>query len=314
MTTAAEENQDRGDDFVPTGDDVDTTTEQPRGDDGKFVKKEAEKAEETTTEEAETETEDQVEEESPLKLIAKSRYDFKAAQAKQLAAKNAELEAKLREYEAAEKKTAKTDEPDYAAELAALDKQIAEARKDGNTDLAIDLLDKKSELRVKMALQPKQEQSTVDPTKLTADAIDQIKADELIDRLEEAFDVLNPEHKDYDETLVEEIVDLRSAFQARGYSRVDALSRAANYVLAPLLKDAGSPKVDDKPAPGKRVTDIKKNLDAKKRMPPDVTKIATPSDKLGLQGDLPEVHKLSEKDFAALPDSVRRRARGDFLE
>ena len=242
-------------------------------------------------------------------LIAKARYDFKASQAKQLAARNQELEAKLREYEAGAKAPT-TDAPDYAAQLAAIDKQIADARKDGNTDAAIDLIDQKADLRVKAALAAQAKPTELDPAKVTEEAIDKLRVDDLITRLEEQFAFLDPEHEAYDDAIVSEIQDLRHAFEARGYSSADSLSRAANYVLGPMMKDDEKPAA---PTGGPRKTDIKKNLDAKKRMPPDLLSIATPSDKLGMQSELPAASKLTEEEFRAIPDSKRRQMRGDFF-
>jgi acyl carrier protein len=260
--------------------------------------------------ESKLEAEDVEEEEvvKPSVLVPKSRYDFKAAQAKQAQQRAAELEAKLKAYEDRDRKQAAT--PDYTAQIADLDKQIVDARKDGNLEKAFELLDQKQELRI-AAIQAQAQPQTIDANAVSQAAIDSIKVDDLIDQLEAEFSILVPDSEAYDEEIVAEIQDLRAAFEGRGYSRYDALYRAANYVLGtaqPAAKDEPA-----EPAIGKRTTNIKGNLAAAKRIPPNASKIATPSDSAGLIDDLPQASRLTDKDFDALPESVLKRMRGDIL-
>lgn len=282
--------------------------EQPRDDSGKFVKKEAEPVEAQATED----DEDDAAPPKPAVLVPKARYDFKAAQAKQLEKRAADLEAKLRSYEEADKKAKESPAVDYDAQIAAIDKQIADARKDGNTDAVIELMDKKTELRIAKVASAREPAQEIDTSKLTEEALDKLRVDEAITRLEEEYSVLVPDSDDYDPDVVAEIQDLRAAFEARGYSRFDALSRAVNYVL-PNIESKTEKTIEAPTLSGPRKTDVKKNIDAKKRMPPDMLSVATPSDKLGMQNELPSVYKLTEAEFEALPESKKRQMRGDFF-
>jgi hypothetical protein len=285
---------------VDRGDDV------QRDDKGRFTKAEVEEA---LPESAASSDEDAGEDDAPPPvLIPKSRYDFKAAQAKEAMKRAAELEAKLRTYEQQREPARK--EPDFDAQLSDVNAQIAAARKDGDMEKVVELMDRKHELQIQSLRAQTPAATQVDPDLLTQQAIDNIRVDDLIDQLEEQFSFLVPENEDYDEDIVSEILDVRTALEARGYSRYDSMQRAAQYVLGASSRVAHAAEA---PAAGPRKTDRSKNIDAARRIPPNVANAGMPSDAAGMTDDLPSVSKLSEKDFEALPDSVRRKMRGDFI-
>jgi hypothetical protein len=255
------------------------------------------------------EEEDAEEDVKQSAMIPKSRYDFKAAQAKEAQKRATELEAKLRQYE---DRDAKKDEgPTVDAKLAEIAQQIADAKKDGNTDKVIELMDQKHELQIAALAQSQRPGKTVDPEAISEAAIDKIRMEDLIDQLEERYSMLVPDSEDYDEDVVTEITDLRTAFEQRGYSRFDSLQRAVHYVIG--TREAAPAPAPEPAKGGKRKTDVVKNLDAARKLPPDPTKISTPSDGAGLQDELPSASKLTDKDMDALPESTLRRMRGDYF-
>jgi hypothetical protein len=58
---------------------------------------------------------------------------------------------------------------------------------------------------------------------------------------------------------------------------------------------------------------IKKNLDTSLRQPGSLKPMGADSDKRGEKGGLPDVAKLSEEEFDALPESTKARMRGGSL-
>jgi hypothetical protein len=132
-------------------------------------------------------------------------------------------------------------------------------------------------------------------------------------QIENTYSVLNENSADFDADLQAEVISLRDAFMVQGYTPADALERATNYTLAAkqpnLLQPKATqqaPKVDQKVQETKKVANINKKLAASESQPPEMKGE-------GARGDKKiELHKLSEDEFAALPEETLRRLRGDF--
>lgn len=159
-------------------------------------------------------------------------------------------------------------------------------------------------------------------------AVEQVRLDMLIDSLEDKYPQLREGSDEYDEDLVEEIGDLRTAFEARGLSSSDALKRAVKYVLrdegtstrqvnADVEKAAEkADKAADKAADvgrSRRAEAVRRNLETQRRQPADTHKApGLDSHKAGGGIDLESVASMSDKDFDALPEATLKKLRGDY--
>lgn len=159
-------------------------------------------------------------------------------------------------------------------------------------------------------------------------AVEQVRFDMLIEQLEDKYPQLKEGSDEFDEDLVTEINDMRAAWEARGYSSSDALKKAVKYVLrddAPKAQvekdvDKAAEKADkeadkvDKAAERKAEA-VKRNLKAAGKQPADLNNApGVDSDKKGGGVDLKSIKTMTEDEIAALPESTKRKLRGDFYE
>jgi hypothetical protein len=285
------------------GDDLGTTATETPVEETKVVAP----VEDTAVEETVVEEEAEDEGAKPV-LIPKNRYDFKASQAKQAQKRAEEAEAKLKAYEERDK-ASKPEE--LVGKISELDVQIENARKDGNADLVVTLTKQQREMEREYytsSVQP------IDKAEVVAAAIEANQLNEMITRLETTYDFLDPENEQYDQALIDEIEDIREALELRGHNKVDALTRAASYVLNPLLEPEAKPAEPVAPVKGvSRKTDVRKNVADANRIPADLSSVALPSDAAGLKTEVPDIFKMSEREFAALDEKTLRQMRGDTI-
>lgn len=228
--------------------------------------------------------------------------------------KRADLEARLREYESRDKKQ---DDADAVTKLTnqidELEGKYASMIADGDKDGAAKL---RKEIRG-MEQQLFSATSSTLSDKARADAVEQVRMDGVIALLESEYAVLNPQNEDeYDQAVVDEILFMRSAFEAKGMPASEAMKAAAGYVMrgvppasASAKKGLGEGKGDDRKASA-----TKKALDADGKQPPNTADHGKDSDKGGDGGGITKsIDRMSEDEFDALPDSVKRRMRGDEL-
>jgi hypothetical protein len=345
---------DRGDDFTPTGDDADA------GDAGKKT------AAATTTTDAEPGAE-----EAELKAAAKRGADAKKGlraqgegdekdidpddpdadeeEAEKKPAKkdsrvplsrHKELLQKERERrEAAERQLAQYQNGDKVAEhnakltedetkLAGLEKEYAQLLKDGKID----------EAALKMTEVRRLERSIVQrdaDMKLAAAearAIETVRYNTALDRVEAAYPELNPDHDDYDKDKSAEVIEVMQGLKAAGRTPTDALQRAVKYVMgAPATteqktattvkprvdKDAVEEELGSDPKAAKaaerKEAATKKALDATAKTPPSTKTVGIDSDKAGGTLNAKTVVKLSHEEFSKLDDATLARMRGDEL-
>lgn len=157
-----------------------------------------------------------------------------------------------------------------------------------------------------------------------ARAVEKVRYDALVERMEEAYPQLNPEHEDFDKNKTAEVLDMKAAFQARGYTPTEALQKAIKYVMPPKTKAQTQatevkPRVDaDDAAKAKAAARAeeqrKKNADAATKQPPDLKTIGADSDKMGGGISAKDVMKMSYEDFKKLDDKTLAAMRGDEVE
>jgi hypothetical protein len=138
--------------------------------------------------------------------------------------------------------------------------------------------------------------------------------------LEANFPVFDQNSELYNESYTQEVIGLRDAFIMQGFDAVDALSKAANFVLMTNNLVAPEPATStlDAPAAPKQKTvdevakkraEVSKKLKAAEAQPPEL-----PGESSAARGEKAvDVATMSEDEFNALPDATIKRLRGDIL-
>lgn len=133
--------------------------------------------------------------------------------------------------------------------------------------------------------------------------------------IEANFPVFDKNSDQYSEELTQEVIELRDAFIIKGDDPVEALSRAATFVIKTndmLTADEGStlgataaPKVDEV---AKKRAEVTKKLNQAKAQPPEL-----PGESSSSRGEKPiNLANMSEEEFNALPEATLKRLRGDL--
>lgn len=133
--------------------------------------------------------------------------------------------------------------------------------------------------------------------------------------LEATFPVFDKNSDQYSEEMTQEVIELRDAFIIKGEDPVNALSKAASFVVKsnelisaeeqPALADSTAPKVDEV---AKKRSEVTKKLGQAKAQPPEL-----PGESTGSRGEKPiNLANMSEEEFNALPAATLKRLRGDL--
>lgn len=319
-TGGADGAEDRGDSHVATDeldhDKLKKKVETPAGkveeeDKGKYDVDDPDAEDETEEEKAEREAAEAKAEREKRIRIPKSRYDEAQAKAR---AKIQSLEKQIEDLTSAN--TGKKVR-DQVAEF----KKAIEDLQDKYEDYVLD--GKKVEARTarQQIAQMQDELSEFRANQKSdaarAAAVDQMKFDMALARLEAAHPQLNPDSEQFDESMTDEVADLAESFMARGYQRAEALNRAAKYVMRgseAATSAKKEPAEDTKEVIEKRRREEarKKAADAAKRQAPDTAGIGKSSDTHGEQGkDNIDVMRMKQKDFAKLDEDTLAKLRGD---
>jgi len=234
-------------------------------------------------------------------MLPKSRYDAKNAQLRAAQARIAELEAAVEDRPVEETHTAVPTT--FDDQIAAIDKQYAQAVADGDPDKAAAFMREARTLERQRYedLMAQATQGVVDRT------AEDVRYDRVVDTLEDNYPFLNPDEESFNEEIANDVRDLAEAYVASGkYASPDALVIAADLVLGREgLSTQGT-------TPSAKKTNTAKNADAAGKQPPDTDGLGKASDAAGPTSANPDGSRLSEKEFDALPDEVRARMRGDF--
>lgn len=306
---------DRGDDFTPTdpaaaGAEAGTKAEvaaadaeaeaatvgdEPaRGADGKFVKKDKE--------------------DGPL--IPKARFDD-AVNRERVRAEAAERRAQELEAAAAQV-TRNLDVEKAVADVAALRKDERKALLDGNEEKAAELSAKADRLNRQIAI--------AESGQMTGQAKDQalegMRMELTIERMEEKYSALRVGDEDFNQDLVDDILDKQAGLMERErLSPSKALAKAVEYVMArqttPAATAAEAPakaglaaaQVGDT----RKAAAVAKNLDAAARQPGNLKETGLDSDKAGQTKQVPSASSMTYEEFEALPEATRAQMRGDHV-
>lgn len=306
---------DYGDDFTPTDDgaeDVpaakDDAGDEPTAAD-EDLRAAAEELEEGTEEAKKTGTPKS----GKGKFIPLDRHEKLL---KKERARREELEAQLSQSRAGQQMAqANEDLSRVEDELVAMEARYNDLLAEGDTQAAAQLMTqirrKNAELNSITAAQRDAE--------VMARAVEKVRFDEALDRIEEAYPELDPNSDEYDEDTYQDVYDLMMAGRQRGLSATKALQRAAARVMgaettAQKRATTATPRVDENDVASRRRGEaVRRNLDAARRTPPATHRISANNDAAGGALTAKAVMNMSEDDFEKLSDKDLARLRGDVL-
>jgi hypothetical protein len=235
--------------------------------------------------------------------IAKAR-DREAAAIKRAEEAEAKIQAKETTVDV-DKLSKALDEAEEA-----LEKAVA----DGNVDRKLALRKEIRELNQTLA----DSRAEAHAMRGTALAVEQVRYDAAVDRMEIEHPELNPDNEDtYDTEIVAEITELKEAFEAKGHASSEALKKAVKLVYRTAVtkelegKDETTAEKAARIASERKEAAALKGLDAKKAQPTDSKKVGLDSDKAGAKLTAADVAKMSDKEFDDLSDADKKRFRGD---
>lgn len=231
--------------------------------------------------------------------------------------READLQRQIAELQKATSATATAANLDQAeAQLAEMEEKYAQLLLDGSAKEAAAVRQQMRQMERAISIAEARQEA--------AQAKDAVKAelayDSTVAQLESEFPVLNPDAEEFDGELAQEVVEMHSAFVARGMAPATSIRRAVRYVMAERgitpgqSADGRGDVVDPKVAGLKRTLDTKnRNAAAARAQPPNAAKIGADSSALG--GDVSEssVLKMSQEDFGKLSDDALAKMRGDFV-
>ena len=306
---------DYGDDFIPTDDGAEDVpaAKDDAGDESAAADEDlraaAEELEEGTEEAKKTGTPKS----GKGKFIPLDRHEKLL---KKERARREELEAQLSQSRAGQQMAqANEDLSRVEDELVAMEAKYNDLLAEGDTQTAAQLMTqirrKNAELNSITAAQRDAE--------VMARAVEKVRFDEALDRIEEAYPELDPDSDEYDEDTYQDVYDLMMAGRQRGLSATKALQRAVARVMgaettAQKRATTATPRVNENDVASRRRGEaVRRNLDAARRTPPATHRISANNDAAGGALTAKAVMSMSEDDFEKLSDKDLARLRGDVL-
>lgn len=198
------------------------------------------------------------------------------------------------------------------SEVDALQDKYDEALIDGERDVARGLA---KQLRAKER-ELGDKKTSIAVSIARAEAIESTRFDMARERIEQAYTVLQPGHEDYDQKVMNEVLELTRLYQAGGYTATDAMQKAVRKELGAssvTQQQAAEvkPRVTDEHLTDKRKENaVDKAL--KTKQPPSTEKVGLDNDKLGRKHTAKDVLRMSDKEFDALSDEELAKLGGDF--
>lgn len=155
----------------------------------------------------------------------------------------------------------------------------------------------------------------------TVQAVESVRYNTAVERLESAYPALNPDHEDFDKDAVADVMDLKETYQRRGATPTDALQRAVAKLMTPAsakqeAATSVTPRVDKAAlaAAERKESATAKAVDAATKTPPSTAAVGLDSDKRGAGAlDPKDVMKMSQDQFRKLDEKTLAQLRGDEM-
>lgn len=241
------------------------------------------------------------------------------------------LEAERGRREALEQQLSKFQQGQQVAatndEITQLEDKLIAKETEYNKAVADGELDKANKLMREIRTMDRDitgKRTAMDIQAAEARAVERVRYDTLVERMEEAYPQLNPDDDNFDKAKTAEVLELKAAYQATGYTPSQALQKAIKLVMPPKTKaqEAAAettPRVSAEDAAkakaeARALEQRKKNADVAGKQPPATSNVGQDHDKLGGQISAKDVLKMSQEDFMKLDDKTLAAMRGDELE
>lgn len=135
---------------------------------------------------------------------------------------------------------------------------------------------------------------------------------EMSDAYAEAYPAFDPASETYDAEAIDEVKALYAGYYSQTGNTLVSFQKAVETVIkmrdmVEEAEDGG--EVDDAPVAKPSPKQVAAKVAMAKKQPPSLSEKGTGASAL----DIPELGKLSEREFEALPDSTKARLRGDFI-
>lgn len=310
---------DYGDDFTPTDDATDPAAEETKP----KAKEPAPKTEEVadpdellTDEEKEAKAAKEAEEKKESKKDTRIPLNrHKEILDKERGVREG-LERELAKYKGGQQVAATNEQITEAEDaLLKMEKDYNKAVSDGKVDEASALMSRirRTERNIIEAKADLKTQAA------EARAYERVRFDVTIERLEAAYPVMNPDHDSYDEATVKEVLELKDAYQLKGYTPSQAAQKACTVLLGAETRKqeqatTTEARVTEKDVAAERkAAAVKKNVDTQGKQPPNTAKVGQDSDQMGGRLDAKAIMKMSQAEFAKVDEKELARLRGDEL-
>lgn len=160
---------------------------------------------------------------------------------------------------------------------------------------------------------------------LLALAVEKVRIEEAVERIEEAYPELDPNSDDFDQESFDEVADLTAVKKQRGMSPTKALQAAVKQVMGVRGGEQErattvAPRVNEKAvADAKAAKDagaerrseaVKRNIATASRVPPATHRAGAGNDDKGGQLTVKRMNEMTEKEFEALGDKELNKALG----
>lgn len=151
-------------------------------------------------------------------------------------------------------------------------------------------------------------------------ATERARYNTALERIEAAFPTLNPDHEDFNEEVMQDVVELKSAYELKGLTSTMALQKAVKLIVEPRtsrqeIATTAQPRVSNQELAAERKKDAAiKTAKAVAKTPPSLNHAGLDSDKAGGGAiSAQAVMKMSQKEFAKLSEATLAELRGDTL-
>lgn len=300
---------DRGDTWTPTEDE-------PKPEEKK-VEPESKKAE-PKPEEKKTEPKPEPEESKKDTRIPVARH--KEILDKEREAR-ADVERRLAKYEGADKVAATNESITKAQDkVITLETEYNALVAEGKTK---DATDKMREIRI-LERGISDQRTTLATEAATSRAIETVRYETAVERLEAAYPQIDPDNEAFDEELSKDVVVMSRAYvRDEGLTPTQAIQKAVKRLCTATTAEQKqavdvTPRADKEDAKTlvereRRAEAALKAKEAADKQPPSTKSIGADSDRAGGAISAKDVLKMDQKDFSKLDEKTLARMRGDEL-
>jgi len=311
---------DRGDDFVPTDEEVKKPAapaeeEEEQKPAAETKPDEGEEGTEAKADEGE-EGDDKAGERKPPRIrIPKERLDQEIAKRRAAEQRAAERIQELERQIQAQRQSANVT--DIEKKIAELDEKYDDAISEGEKSKAKEF---RTEIR-RLERDLSRAEATNAALNAKQAAVNELRYDMALSQVEMDYPELNPDDEEnFAPEQAQEVADLIDALKAKGNSPDAALRKAVKYVMGPpkRAKEAADKADRDVERDGlrrQREEDARKKVADAARRQPARTDEGLDHDKAGTGGKMTaqQISKMSHDEFVKIDEEALRRARGDDL-